>query len=74
MKEQLKKIEENIYEIPKSGLMKVPGRIFISEAMLKDVEDSAIQQLINVATLKGIQKNALAMPDIHSGLLLSLDL
>ncbi len=66
-KEQLKKIEKNIYEIPKTGSMKVPGRIFISEAMLKDVEESAIQQLANVATLKGIQKNALAMPDIHSG-------
>ncbi len=70
-KENIKKIEENIYEIPKTGLMKVPARIFISEAMLKAVEESAIQQLANVATLKGIQKYALAMPDIHSGLLLS---
>ena len=67
MKEKIKKIDKYTYEIPKMGLMKVPGRIFISEKMLKAVEDSAVQQLANVASLKGIQQYALAMPDIHSG-------
>ncbi len=68
MKEKLKKISEYEYELPKTGSMKVPGRIFMSEKLLNGVEDSAIQQLMNVATLKGIQKSALAMPDMHWGL------
>lgn len=71
MKEQLKKISEYEYELPKTGKMLVPGKIFVSEKLLKDVEESAIIQLANTATLKGIQKYALAMPDIHSGLVLS---
>ena len=64
---QLKKISKFEYEIPKTQDMKVPGKIFISEKLLSGVEENAIQQIRNVATLKGIQKYALAMPDIHSG-------
>ena len=67
MKEKLKKISEFEFELPKTGNMRVPGRIFMSEKLMKAVEDSAIQQLANVATLKGIQKSALAMPDMHWG-------
>lgn len=70
MKENLKKIQENIYELPKQGKMLVPARIFMSEAMLEKVEENAIEQLHNVACLKGIKKWALAMPDAHSGLII----
>ena len=47
--------------------MRVPGRFFLSESLGKTLEPGAIQQLANVATLPGIQKNSLAMPDIHWG-------
>ena len=67
VKEKLKKIGDNVWELSKEGDMKVPARIFISEKMLKAVEENAIQQLVNISTLPGIQKYALAMPDIHSG-------
>jgi tRNA-splicing ligase RtcB len=67
MKEKLKKISEFEYDIPKTGSMKVPGKIFISETMLKNVEENALQQIVNVANLSGIQKYSLAMPDLHSG-------
>lgn len=70
MKENLKKISENIWELPKQGKMLVPARIFMSEVMLEKVEESAIEQLHNVACLKGIKKWALAMPDAHSGLII----
>jgi len=68
MKDKLKKISDYEFELPKEGKMKVPGRIFMSEKLLKGVEDAAIQQLANVATLNGIQKHAFAMPDMHWGL------
>jgi tRNA-splicing ligase RtcB len=66
-KEKLKKIDKYIYELPKSGKMLVPARIFISEKMLKDVEEDALRQISNVACLRGIQKYSMAMPDMHTG-------
>jgi len=48
--------------------MRVPGRLYSSAALLGAVEeDPSLQQLANVATLPGIQRWALAMPDIHFG-------
>ena len=47
--------------------MRVPGRFFLSESLEKILEPGAVQQLANVATLPGIIKNSLAMPDIHWG-------
>jgi len=64
---ELKKISKYIYEVPKSGDMKVPGRIFISEELLEGVDDKCIQQVQNVAKLPGILKYSYAMPDIHMG-------
>lgn len=66
----LVKIDDNLFEIPRSFRpdMQVPARIFISEDMLADIsEDLSLWQLVNVATLPGIQKAAYAMPDIHQG-------
>lgn len=66
---ELKKIRENLWEIPASGNMKVPGRIYISQEMLEGSvkEDEALKQVVNVAQLPGIEKYSLAMPDIHWG-------
>ena len=64
------KIKENLYEIPQSfrADMRVPARIYLSEAMFQDIEeDLSLLQLVNVASLPGIQKYAIAMPDIHQG-------
>lgn len=68
--QDLIKIKENLYEIPQSFAphMRVPARIYLSEAMFDDIkEDRSLMQLVNVASLPGIQKYALAMPDIHQG-------
>ncbi len=57
-------------DIPTSHLagMRVPGRVFASDAILADVRgDQALQQVANVATLPGIVGRSLAMPDIHWG-------
>lgn len=47
--------------------MQVPGRFFLSESLGKTLEDGAVKQLAQVATLPGIVRESLAMPDIHWG-------
>lgn len=69
-KKELKKISDYIWDIPESYRqdMQVPGRVFASEKILDDIlEDESLEQVINVATLPGIQKYSFAMPDIHEG-------
>jgi len=64
----LKKITDTIWEIPQTGAMRVPARIYASERMLAQiVGDNAPQQAANVAHLPGIVTASLAMPDIHWG-------
>jgi len=56
------------YEIEQHGDMRVPGRVFASEDMLESAgQDQALQQVVNVATLPGIVRASIAMPDIHWG-------
>jgi len=66
---ELIKIRENVWEIPASGKMNVPGRVYISEEMInKNLKTGdALKQVMNVAHLPGIEKYSLAMPDIHWG-------
>jgi tRNA-splicing ligase RtcB len=47
--------------------MRVPARFFLSDALRATLEEGALNQLANVATLPGIVRYALAMPDIHWG-------
>lgn len=48
--------------------MKVPAFFYATEEMLYDIlKDKSLEQLVNITTLPGIQKKALAMPDIHEG-------
>lgn len=67
---QLKEIRENVWEAGKGTFpaMRVPARIYIDREMLESIsEDKSIDQLLNVATLPGVQDYVLAMPDIHQG-------
>ncbi|HWP92584.1 MAG TPA: RtcB family protein [Thermodesulfobacteriota bacterium] len=65
---KLEKIHDYLWEIPKSGGMRVPGRVYASEEMLKVIrQDKSLEQVVNVAHLPGIQKYSIAMPDIHWG-------
>lgn len=69
-KKNLEKINDRLWEIPKTYRedMRVPARVYASEKMLDDIcGDRSLDQLVNVATLPGIQGYALAMPDIHEG-------
>lgn len=68
MQDTLQKISDCLYEIPKTGKMNVPARIYASENMLSDIfNDAAPEQAVNVACLPGIINYSFAMPDIHWG-------
>jgi tRNA-splicing ligase RtcB len=65
---EIKKIDKWRFLIPKRGAMRVPGLIFSSSELMPNIrDDQSLHQLVNVATLPGIVKHALAMPDIHWG-------
>ena len=69
MKSIFNKIDENLYEIPKSfkpGML-VPARLYATEELLLNLDDNVVKQLTNVSMLPGIIKHSLCMPDAHSG-------
>ncbi len=64
------KVEETVYDIPKSfrADMNVPARIFVNDTLLAELfHDRSLGQIVNVASLPGIVGYAFAMPDIHEG-------
>jgi len=69
LKERLKKIGNCRYGLPKEAKpgMKVPALLFLSERLLKELEEGAIEQIANVAFLPGIYKHSIALPDMHFG-------
>lgn len=68
MTHRLNKIDDYRWELPKSGDMRVPGIIYTSARMIKDIgNEAALDQVANVATLPGIVTASMAMPDIHWG-------
>lgn len=67
---ELTALEENVYELPASGDMHVPTRVYASEALLTEMraeDDLTLEQARNVATLPGIQRYAILLPDGHQG-------
>jgi tRNA-splicing ligase RtcB len=67
--DNLHKISATIWELPatyKQG-MRVPARIIATEKLVREMDDAVYQQISNVATLPGIARYALCMPDGHSG-------
>jgi len=64
----VKRIDPYRWEIPATGKMRVPGIIYSDDSLLSGKEhNEPLQQVANVATLPGILKASLAMPDIHWG-------
>ena len=69
-KKHFHQLSPYLYEIPKSyrSDMRVPARIYADRELLSQImHDQSLEQLVNTATLPGIVKYALAMPDIHQG-------
>jgi tRNA-splicing ligase RtcB len=69
-KQDFERMGECVWQVPQSFRrdMRAPARLYASEALLEDaLGDQSIEQLVNTATLPGIVKYAIAMPDIHQG-------
>ena len=66
---EMKKIQDGVWEIPRSEKegMRVPARILASDKLMEIMDQGVFNQITNVATLPGIQKHALCMPDGHWG-------
>lgn len=64
----MKQIAEAAWEMEKEGKMNVPAIVFANSAVMAAMgKDRTFSQLKNVASLPGIVKNALLMPDGHEG-------
>jgi len=64
------RVAENIWEIPPTFRddMRVPARVYADEYLLDGaLADNSVVQLVNTATLPGVIRHAIAMPDIHQG-------
>ena len=64
---KFKKLNDFEWEIPKTGEMLVPGKIFASKRLIEDMDEKVWEQVSNVACLPGIQKASIAMADAHWG-------
>ena len=67
--DSLQKISDTVWELPSSYKegMRVPARIIATEKLVREMDEAVYQQISNVATLPGIARYALCMPDGHSG-------
>jgi len=64
------KIDEFLYEIPVSFRegMRVPARFYADDELVAAMTgDRSLEQLVNTATLPGVVRHVLAMPDMHQG-------
>ena len=69
-KNDLQRLSEFVWQVPREyrADMRAPARIWADEELLDDaLQDKSVEQLINTATMPGIVKYAIAMPDIHQG-------
>ena len=69
-KSDFRRVDDIVWEIPPifCGDMRVPARLYADETLLEQaLTDKSVDQLLNTATLPGIVKYAVAMPDIHQG-------
>lgn len=58
---------ETEWHIPATGKMRVPGVIFATEELMREMDEKVFEQTSNVAALPGIVKASFAMPDAHWG-------
>jgi tRNA-splicing ligase RtcB (3'-phosphate/5'-hydroxy nucleic acid ligase) len=69
-KEHVERVAEDVWEIPQTFRddMRVPARLYADEDLLDAaLSDNSVVQLVNTATLPGVIRYAIAMPDIHQG-------
>ena len=66
----LERVDPYRWRIPKrfNSEMHIPGMVYADDELIEQiVEDNALHQVANVATLPGVVGYSLGMPDIHWG-------
>ncbi len=69
-KQDLERIGDVVWQVPQGyrADMRVPARLYADEMLLEDaLQDKSVEQLVNTATLPGVIRYAIAMPDVHQG-------
>jgi tRNA-splicing ligase RtcB len=67
---KIEQVGPYLWRIPQDAKpgMRVPGLILADEPLMAQIrKDASLEQVANAATLPGIVKASLAMPDIHQG-------
>ncbi|WP_247728869.1 RtcB family protein [Halovivax limisalsi] len=65
---ELERVREHVWELPRTGEMRVPARVLASESLLEEIsDDKTLEQLRNTTHLPGITNYAICMPDGHQG-------
>lgn len=64
---RLERESELTWRIAPSGTMLVPGVLFASEDLVRDMDEKVYEQVVHVASLPGIVRGSYAMPDAHWG-------
>ncbi len=67
LKERLERINDYKYVLRRFSDMKVDAYFYVSEKLLSFIEEEAIQQAMNVATLPSLVKGVMIMSDVHTG-------
>lgn len=64
---RLIRVSDTEWRIERHGAMRVPGVIYATEPLIREMDDKVYEQVTNVATLPGIEVASFAMPDAHWG-------
>jgi tRNA-splicing ligase RtcB len=67
---RLERVGPYLWRIPQDASrgMRVPGLVIADDRLIESIKsDASLEQIANGATLPGIVKAAMAMPDIHQG-------
>jgi tRNA-splicing ligase RtcB (3'-phosphate/5'-hydroxy nucleic acid ligase) len=58
----------NIWTLPRTGKMQVPGRVYLSDKLRSQLgNDNSLTQLAQAAELPGVFRHVVGLPDMHSG-------
>lgn len=64
----IRRLDDWRVELERTGDMRVVGRVFADPTLFAAIQqDATLEQVANVATLPGIVRASLAMPDAHQG-------
>jgi hypothetical protein len=68
-RENLRQLSETIWELPAGSEegIRVPAGVHGTRELIEQMDDAVKDQISNVATVPGIARYALCMPDGHSG-------